>query len=315
VSPDVSILIVTYKCRDEARECLASIYGQEQGVRLETLVLDNASADGTVQMVRSEFPEARLVALDENVGFAAGVNQLAELASGEFLLLLNPDTVVHPTAIEKLVEFARERPQHGLYGGRTLNPDGTPHPASCWGKPTLWSLFCFATLLTTAFKGSRLFDPESLGRWQRDTVREVDIITGCLLLVPKPVWTELGGFDLRFFMYGEDADLALRAAALGHRPAITPNAVITHEIGVSSETRPDKLVLVYRAKAALVRKHWPPPKRQVGLALLWTGVGMRALVARATRARGTAATWPAVWNARRGWLKGYDERVRAASEG
>jgi GT2 family glycosyltransferase len=315
VSPDVSILIVTYKCRDEARECLASIYGREQGVRFETLVLDNASADGTVDTVRSEFPEVRLVALAENVGFAAGVNRLAELASGEFLLLLNPDTVVHPTAIEKLVEFAREQPQHGLYGGRTLNPDGTPHPASCWGKPTLWSLFCFATLLTTVFKGSRLFDPESLGRWQRDTVREVDIITGCLLLVPRSVWTELGGFDLRFFMYGEDADLALRAAALGHRPAITPNAVITHEIGVSSESRPDKLVLVYRAKAALVRKHWPPPKRQVGLALLWIGVGMRALVARTTRARGAAATWPAVWNARRGWLQGYDERVRAASEG
>lgn len=315
MSPDVSILIVTYKCRDEARECLASIYAQELGVRFETLVLDNDSADGTVEMIRSEFPQATLVALDENIGFAAGVNRLAEHAAGEFLLLLNPDTVVHPGAVESLVAFARARPRHGLYGGRTLNPDGTPHPASCWGKPTLWSLTCFATMLSTAFRGSRFLDPESLGHWKRDTVREVDIVTGCLLLAPSTLWKELGGFDLRFFMYGEDADLALRAAALGFRPAITPDAVITHEIGASTESRPDKMVLVYRSKAALVRKHWPVPKRQLGLGLLWTGVGLRALVARATRARGGAATWQAVWHERRGWLKGYPEQASAAPEG
>jgi GT2 family glycosyltransferase len=266
-------------------------------------------------MVREGFPEATLFALDDNIGFAAGVNRLAEHAAGEFLLLLNPDTVVHPHALENLVAFARERPQHGLYGGRTLNPDGSVHPASCWGKPTVWSLVCFATMLSTAFKGSRLLDPESLGRWQRDSVREVDIVTGCLLLAPASLWRELGGFDLRFFMYGEDADLALRAAALGYRPAITPEAVITHEIGASTESRPDKMVLVYRGKAALIRKHWPPPKRQLGLALLWAGVGLRALMARASSRREGGATWRAVWGARRNWLKGYPEPPHIASEG
>jgi N-acetylglucosaminyl-diphospho-decaprenol L-rhamnosyltransferase len=306
-APDVSILIVTYKCRDEARDCLASIYGQEHGVSFETLVLDNDSGDGTVEMVRSEFPQATLVPLDENIGFAAGMNRLAESARGEYVLLLNPDTIVHPHAIESLVAFARAEARHGLYGGRTVNPDGSPHPASCWGKPTLWSLTCFATMLSTAFKGSAVFDPESLGSWQRDTVREVDIVTGCLLLAPRTVWEELGGFDLRFFMYGEDADLALRAAALGYRPAITPDAVITHEIGVSSESRPDKMVLVYRSKAALIRKHWHAPKRQLGLALLWSGVGLRALVGRAGSSRDGAATWRAVWGARRNWLKGYPQ--------
>jgi GT2 family glycosyltransferase len=317
--PDVSILIVTYKCRDEARDCLASIYGQEHGVSFETLVLDNDSGDGTVEMVRSEFPQATLVPLGENIGFAAGMNRLAELAHGEFILLLNPDTIVHPHALESLVAFARAEPRHGIYGGRTVNPDGTPHPASCWGKPTLWSLACFATMLSTAFKGSAVFDPESLGSWRRDSVREVDIVTGCLLLSPAAVWKELGGFDLRFFMYGEDADLALRAAALGYRPAITPDAVITHEIGVSSESRPDKMVLVYRSKAALLRKHWRTPKRQVGLALLWTGVGLRALVGRAGSSRDGASTWRAVWGARRNWLQGYPEelagRLDTASEG
>ena len=305
-APDVSILIVTYKCRDEARDCLASIYGQEHGVSFETLVLDNDSGDGTVEMVRSEFPQATLVALDENIGFAAGMNRLAESARGEFVLLLNPDTVVRAGALASLVAFARAEPKHGLYGGRTVNPDGTPHPASCWGKPTLWSLTCFATMLSTAFKGSALFDPESLGGWQRDSVREVDIVTGCLLLAPRALWQELEGFDARFFMYGEDADLSFRARALGYRPAITPEAVVTHEIGVSSATREDKLLLLFRGKATLLRKHWRGLRLRAGLFLLSAGVGVRSLLAvlgRRTDPR--AAAWRQVWRERRGWLAGY----------
>jgi GT2 family glycosyltransferase len=254
VSPDVSILIVTYRCRDAARACLASLSGADSSQ--EIVVLDNASRDGTVEMVRSEFPGVRLVASEENLGFALGCNRAAEEARGEYILLLNPDTVVHEGAVENLVAFARAHPEHGLYGGRTLDPDGSVNPGSCWGAPTLWSLFCFATLLTSAFKRTRLFDPESLGGWKRDTVREVDIVTGCLLLAPRTLWEELGGFDTRFFMYGEDADLSLRAAALGYRPAITPDAVVTHEIGVSSSTREDKLMLLFRGKATLLRKHW-----------------------------------------------------------
>lgn len=313
--PDVSILVVTYKCREEARACLRSLAEPALGIAAEVLVLDNDSGDGTVEMVRAEFPDVQLTALDENVGFAAGVNRLASVAKGEYLLLLNPDTVVHPGAIEHLVGFARTRPRHGVYGGRTVNPDGTTHPASCWGKPTLWSLTCFATMLSTVFKGSRIFDPESLGPWKRDSIREVDIVTGCLMLVERPLWASLEGFDERFFMYGEDVDLALRAAALGRRPIITPDAVVTHEIGASAESRPDKMVLVHRGKAALIRKHWAQPRRSLGLSFLWVGVGLRALVGRVTPARDASATWRAVWRARRRWLPGYPEHPGAAPKG
>jgi N-acetylglucosaminyl-diphospho-decaprenol L-rhamnosyltransferase len=306
LSVDVSILIVTYQCRDEARDCLRSIRDHSGSVSSEVVVVDNASTDGTIEMIASEFPRARLVALSENIGFAKGVNRAAAVAQGEYLLLLNPDTVVHPGTLDNIVAFAREQPSYGLYGGRTLDPDGTVHPGSCWGKPTLWSAFCFATLLSTAFKRSRIFDPESLGRWERDTVREVDIVTGCLLLVRRSLWQELGGFDERFFMYGEDADLALRAARRGLRHVITPDAVITHEIGISSSTRSDKLVLLFRGKATLLRKHWPPVKRELGLALLWCGIGLRALVAATARPRGSGASkWGPVWRARSSWLKGY----------
>jgi GT2 family glycosyltransferase len=320
VTSAVSILLVTYRCRDVARACLASIEETAPGVDYEVVVLDNASEDGTVEMVASEFPWARLVASPQNLGFAAGVNRAAAEASGEFLLLLNPDTVVHEGAVESLVAFARAHPEHGVYGGRTLDPDGRVNPGSCWGAPSLWSLVCFATALSTAFKGNRVFDPESLGGWQRDSVRRVDIVTGCLLLVRRGLWEELGGFDSRFFMYGEDADLALRARALGYRPAITPDSVVTHEIGVSSATREDKLLLLFRGKATLLRKHWGPVRRPLGIRLLVTGVGVRALLASVLgRVRGAegrrASFWPEVWRARSAWIEGYGEPDHAESEG
>jgi GT2 family glycosyltransferase len=269
----------------------------------EVIVLDNASGDGTVEMVRSEFPEVRLIASDENLGFALGCNRAAEAARGEHVLLLNPDTEAHEGAVENLLAFARANPEHGLYGGRTLDPDGSVNPGSCWGAPTLWSLFCFATLLTSAFKRTRLFDPESLGGWKRDTVREVDIVTGCLLLAPKTLWDELGGFDTRFFMYGEDADLSLRAAALGYRPAITPDAVVTHEIGVSSAAREDKLMLLFRGKATLLRKHWSGLRLRAGLGLISAGIGLRSLISR--------GPWTQVWRSRADWRAGYPEAAPA----
>lgn len=312
--PDVSVLIVSYRCREEVLECLASIAQGARQTTVETIVLDNASADGTVEAIRAQFPEVTLIAEDSNLGFAAGVNRASEEAHGDFLLLLNPDTTVHPDAIDNLVVFARSHPQHGLVGGRTVNPDGSTHPGSCWGKPTLWSTFCFATMLSTLFKRSALFDPESLGRWERDSIREVDVITGCLLLVPTTLWRELGGFDRRFFMYGEDVDLALRARAAGYRPAITPDAVITHAIGISSSSRPEKFHLVLQAKITIMEKYWSSSRTAIGKALLIMGVGTRALMATAAgRSRGGPGgeggagpdTWRVLWRTRTQWLQGF----------
>src|SRR5204862_7187826 len=121
---------------------------------------------------------------------------------------------------------------------------GAVDPKSCWGAPTLWSLVCFASGLSTLFPRTRLFDPESLGRWPRDTEQEVDIVTGCLLLTRRNVWDELGGFDERFWVYGEDADFCLRAAGRGWRPAITPRATVVHVVGASSASEYDKKDLV-----------------------------------------------------------------------
>jgi GT2 family glycosyltransferase len=298
VSADVAVLIVSYNTERELVRCLESLRAQRRSVTQQVVVVDNASSDGSVAAVRERFGEVELVASPENLGFARGVNLAAARADADFLLLLNPDTVVLDHAVDELVAFARAHPGHGLYGGRTVRPDGALEPSSCWALPTLWSTLMFVTGLSSLARGSRWLDPESMGGWARDTVREVDVVTGCLMLVPRAAWDQLGGFDERYFMYGEDADLALRARAAGLRPIVCPDAVVVHEVGRASAHRADKLLLLFRGKATLMRCHWRGPRRALGLALLAGGVATRALLAR-------DAAWATLWRQRRTWLRGF----------
>jgi GT2 family glycosyltransferase len=306
MSADVAIVIVTYNSERQIEACLQSAFDERSHIKKQVIVLDNQSSDGTVELVRERFPTAILITPERNLGFAAGVNRATCDADAEFILLLNPDTVIKDHAVERIVDFARRRPGHGLYGGRTLKDDGSLEPSSCWGLPSLWSLAMFAFGLSTIAKHNGILDPESMGRWQRDTVKEVGIITGCFLLVAKAVWKELGGFDERYFMYGEDADLAMRAHALGYRPVICPEAQLVHEVGKSSATPLHKALLLYKGKATFVRSHWKGWRRQLGLLLLATGVGLRALVGLAGLR--TNNTWLGVWKERRDWLKGYQRK-------
>lgn len=299
---DLSVVVVSYRTPDATLACLRSLAGGAGGLRYEVVLVDNAPEDGTAALVRAEFDEVTIVPAPTNVGFARGCNLGAERASGEYLLLLNPDTVVAPGSLTALLEFARRNPSGGLYGGRTLTPEGDLDPKSCWGAPSLWSTACFALGLSTLRPGSRRLNPEGLGPWRRDTVREVDVLSGCLLLVRRDLWRALGGFDPTFFMYSEDVDLSLRAAALGYRPLICPAAVVTHSLGASSPTRADKMVLVAKGKATLMRKHWSPGRAAAGRALLLTGTGLRALGGGVLR-RGEA--WREVWRRRDEWLAGY----------
>ena len=308
---DVSILIVSYNTREWLRACLDSVRRETTGVAYEVVVVDNASTDGSADTVRREHPEVRLIEAGGNLGFARGVNLAAAAAGGEYLLLLNPDTIVHDGAVQRLVAFARARPHHGVYGGRTLTPDGRLDPRSCWGLPTPYSLLCFATGLSTAFSGSRVLDPESLGPWRRDSVREVGMVSGGLLLLPRTLWHRLGGFDPAFFMYGEDADLCLRARRLGCRPVVTPDATITHAVGAATRQRADKTVLVMKGKATLVRRRWSPAARRFGVAMLLTGVALRAGLLRLLPGRssptGQDAGWAEVWRRRAEWWDGYPD--------
>jgi len=198
--------------------------------------------------------------------------------------------------VQRLSRFADEHPGHGLYGGRTVDRHGRLDPRSCWGLPSLWSTFCFATGLSALGRRNRVLDPESLGRWARDSVREVGVVTGCLCLVPTAVWRELGGFDERFFVYGEDVDLGLRARAAGYRPLLCPDAVVVHDVGASSATRIEKLVLLHRGKTTLVRKHWGRRAR-VGVVLLRAGVALRGAA--------RDGPWRELHRRRHEWVDGF----------
>ena len=306
-APGVSVLIVSYNTRALTVECLRSVFAQTR-TPIEVIVVDNASADGSAEAIAAEFPRVRLIALDENIGFAAGNNRAAREASAPWILLLNPDTVVLDGAIDRLVAFAEANPSSGIYGGRTLFPDRTLNPTSCWGRPTLWSVVCRAAGLSRLAPGSRLLDPESLGGWRRDTVRDVDIVTGCFLLIRRSLWDDLGGFDERFFMYGEEADLCLRARAADARPVFYPGAEIIHYDGASERVPLDRMVRLLTARIALMRKHWSGPAAAIGVGALTLGMGGRraitAIVRLGTagwRGRDAAEFWSGVWMARSTW--------------
>ena len=158
-----------------------------------------------------------------------------------------------------------------IWGGRTLNADRSLNPDSCWQRLTLWNSFCRVTGLTAVFPGSGLFNAERYGGWQRDCVRAVDIVQGSLLMIRRATWETLGGFDPAFFMYGEEADLCLRARKLGADPHITPRASIIHYGAASDTVRADRMERLLAAKMGLIRRHFPPWQRPLGELLfsLW----------------------------------------------
>ncbi len=183
-APVLSILVVSYNTRAMTLDCLRSVVAETR-TPYELIVLDNASADGSAEAVAAEFPQARLIASPENLGFAEGNNVAARDARGEYLLLLNPDTLVLRGALDKLLAFAKEKPQAGIWGGRTLYADGSLNPFSCWRRLDLWALAMRATGLVSLFRESPIFNAEAYGGWRRDTVRGVDIVTGCLFLIRR----------------------------------------------------------------------------------------------------------------------------------
>lgn len=304
-SLDVSVLIVSYNTRELTLACLGSVARETHGIRYEVVVVDNASSDGSAEAVARAFPEVRLIRSRENLGFACGVNLAAGSAGAEYLLLLNPDTEVLDGAIQRLVEFARSRPGAGIYGGRTLFADGSLNPGCCFRRMTPWTLLCRALGLSTLFADSPVFNSEGYGGWKRDVPRSVEIVQGSFLLIRAETWRELGGFSRDFFMYGEEADLCLRAAALGFRPCFSPAATIVHHGGGSEPVKADKQIRLLAAKRLLIRRHWSRSTAWLGLGLLRVSAGARSLasvLARALRVDvGSAAAWEEVWKRRTEW--------------
>lgn len=302
VDVELSVIIVSYRTPELLDACLTTLRPQV-GPEREVIVLDNASGDESVEMVADRHPWVRLVASEVNLGFGRGCNEAARKASGRWILLLNPDTEARPDTLDNILDFARRRPDGRLYGGRTVDEQGVLAPHSCWAAPSVWSTACFALGLSTAFPRSRFFDPEAMGTYLRDHERRVDIITGCLLLIERDFWDQLSGFDERYFMYGEDADLSMRATAAGARPMVTPRATVAHVVGASS-TRSDKLVLLLSGKVTLMTSHFSPASRRAAVGLLVLGTWLRGW-AWPRLLRRPQSAWTIAWRRREEWVTGY----------
>jgi GT2 family glycosyltransferase len=306
---EVTVIIVSWNTRDLTLKAVETLLENAGDVNMHVVVWDNASQDGSADAIAERFPEVELIAHDKNLGFGEANNRVARMAETEWLLLLNPDTETHPRAVENLLRFAKEHPEAGIVGGRTVFPDGSLNPASCWRQQSPWSLFCSAFGLSRIFPRSPIFNAEAMGGWPRDSIRQVDIVVGCFFLLRRSLWERLGGFDPKYFMYGEEADMCLRAAKLGYKPMITPDAQIMHLVGASTKLRSEKQIRLMRAKASLVKDHWNPALVPLGKVLLWAWIANRRMsswaMSRLSPGRGDASEWKKIWDARGDWLKGY----------
>jgi GT2 family glycosyltransferase len=311
-SIDLSVIIVSFNTRDMTLSCLRSIRAETRDVNYEIIVVDNHSEDGSAAAIMAEFPEVRLIALTQNIGFARANNLAADEARGQRILLLNSDTVVLDRAIDRLLKFANETPSCRIWGGRTLFGDRTLNPFSCWREMSLWSLACFTFGLSHFAPNSPIFSPESYGGWDRGSVRYVDIISGCLFLVDHQLWNALRGFDPTYYMYGEEADLCLRARQFGARPVVTPTATIIHYGGASAISSAERRFTLFLGKATLLNRHWSPLRRRWGrrvfvLAplLRWWAYRIAFQVIKRPDLEGLAVHWRTLWRRRFEWINGY----------
>jgi N-acetylglucosaminyl-diphospho-decaprenol L-rhamnosyltransferase len=300
--------MVSYETRELTCAAITSLLHHSAGSMTELVVLDNASTDGSADAIAARFHGVKVIASSDNLGFGRGMNEAARSATGQYLLLLNPDISIRDDVVAKLVAFARTRPSAGIWGGLALDVDGRPNGTSALGLPSLYSHLCFGSGLSAAFPRSRVFNPESLDLRSSDGDHEVGIVTGCLLLVRRDLWCELQGFDERYFMYGEDVDLCLRARRLGYRPAVSPSIAITHYVGASTRRRADYRLMVLKGKATIAREHFTGVRSRLAVRALVTGVAVRALAHRmigGVRPASADPSWAAVLRRRREWLGGY----------
>jgi len=255
---EVSVVVVNWNTQDILRDCLRSIYEQGGEIDLEVIVVDNASTDGSVEMVKKDFPQITLIENSQNRGFAAANNQGIAISKERYVLLLNSDTVVLDNAIAKTAAFADSHPEAAVVGCRVLNPDRTLQP-TCFMFPSILNMLLSSTYLYKLFPKSKFFGRERMTWWNRNDIREVDVVTGCFMLVRQDAIKKVGSMDEQFFMYGEETDWCYRFKQAGWKILFTPCAEIIHLGGQSAKKKAVTMIVQIRKSILqFMKKHHGP---------------------------------------------------------
>ena len=279
---DLSVVILNWNARDYLRACLQSIVGQNHRGAIQIIVVDNHSLlDDSAHMVRQEFPQFELLALERNTGFAGGNNIGLQRTRGRYVLFLNPDTVVHDGAFDALIEWMDAHPEVGACGPQILNSDGTLQ-ASCRAFPSLGAGFFRNTPLGRLWPNNPWTRNYLMQGFDHHRASAVDWLSGCALLIRRAAIDEIKCdgklWDEDFFMYCEDVDVCYRLKAAGWPRFYAPVATITHRIGASSDWAQG--AMIRRFHASMLRfalKHYLRGPKMVFAPIVMAGVSARAL--------------------------------------
>jgi GT2 family glycosyltransferase len=267
-SLDISVVIVAWNARHYLKLCLDSLVKAPLRRSMEVLVVDNASADGSAEMIESEYPWVKLIKSRENLGFSKGNNVAIRQCQGRYIALVNPDVIVFPGCLDALADFLDQNPKVGNVGPRVFNPDMSMQ-STCRRFPTLWNNFCSATGLATKFKNSQFFAGEHMFYFPHDRTLTVDVLVGCFSMIRRETFNEVGLLDEDLFMYGDDVDWCRRAWNAGWQVVFYPGGQAIHDRGKTTAPYPVRFAV---AQQRSVLHYW---SKHHGF---WGVLGIRAIM-------------------------------------
>ena len=276
----LSVVIVNYNVAYFLEQCLHSVYEAAKGIPVEIFVVDNHSVDKSLEMLRNNFPEVKVIANEENVGFAKANNQAIRIATGEYILLLNPDTIVQADTFVKTLDFMDRTPDAGALGVKMIDGQGHYLPESKRGLPLPSVAFYKIFGLSKIFRKSKRFGRYHLTYLDPDEINEVDVLPGAFMLMRKSVLDQIGLLDESFFMYGEDIDLSYRVTLGGYKNYYFPLTRIIHYKGESTKKSSVNYVLVfYQAMRIFAKKHFSKNNARLFDGMINLAIWFRAFLA------------------------------------
>lgn len=315
---DLSIIIVNWNSKEYLRKCIASILVETHGIEFEIVVIDNASFDGSDEMLREYYPQVRFIQSDKNLGFAKANNAASKISVGRNLLFLNPDTEIEDAAVERLLNLLRSMPSASAVGPKLLNSDKSIQTSCIQSFPTISNQLLDSNALRAIFPRARLWGMKPLFTGN-SVPTEVDAVSGACLMIKRSVFESIGMFSSDFFMYSEDIDICYKLKEAGWKTYFVPEAIVVHHGGGSSSKTSGNTfssVMMLESRWRFFRKTrslwycWCYRLTMFSVSIL--RIGFALLLSLARRLQGKESSMDTVlakWTARLRWTLGCEDWV------